>query len=58
MPLADEWGYPIFTDLEVPSALRPEARAAVAACPTLALKLESSLVERPREGCHGYHGCA
>lgn len=35
----DEWGYPILDDPTVPPALRPEARTAAAACPTLALKL-------------------
>jgi ferredoxin len=35
----DEWGYPIVDDPAVPSALHAEARAAAAACPTLALKL-------------------
>jgi ferredoxin len=35
----DEWGYPIVDDPAVPSALRAEARATAAACPTLALKL-------------------
>jgi ferredoxin len=35
----DEWGYPII-DGEVPRELRAAARAAAAACPTLALRLE------------------
>ena len=38
----DEWGYPILRDGrsgDVPDALLAEARAAVAACPTLALRL-------------------
>jgi ferredoxin len=35
----DEWGYPILTGSEVPAALRSEAKAAAAACPTLALRL-------------------
>lgn len=34
----DEWGYPIVR-AAVPPSLRREARAAVAACPALALKL-------------------
>jgi ferredoxin len=38
----DEWGYPIIADNPVPSALDLEARRAVAACPTLALKLVRS----------------
>ena len=35
----DEWGYPLLAKTAVPSALLPEATEAVAACPTLALKL-------------------
>ncbi len=35
----DEWGYPIVDPRPVPPALDREARRAVAACPTLALKL-------------------
>ncbi|HKN56534.1 MAG TPA: ferredoxin [Amycolatopsis sp.] len=34
----DEWGYPIL-QRPVPSALMPDARRAVAACPALALRL-------------------
>jgi ferredoxin len=41
----DEWGYPIIADHPVPPALDLEARRAVAACPTLALKLMRS--EKP-----------
>jgi ferredoxin len=33
----DEWGFPIIADADVPPHLRPHARRAVAACPTLAL---------------------
>lgn len=36
----DEWGYPLLDHRPVPRALLAEARAAVAACPTLALRLE------------------
>jgi ferredoxin len=36
----DEWGYPLFDRGPVPHALLAEARAAVAVCPTLALRLE------------------
>jgi ferredoxin len=43
----DEWGYPIIADNPVPSALDLEARRAVAACPTLALKLVRSEKARP-----------
>jgi ferredoxin len=38
----DEWGYPIIDPGPVPRALRREARAAVAACPSLALRLRKS----------------
>ena len=36
----DEWGYPIVEQPEVPPELRPLARKAAAACPTLALLLD------------------
>lgn len=36
----DEWGYPIIVDPVVPPELRAFARAAVAACPTLALRVD------------------
>jgi ferredoxin len=36
----DEWGYPILSnDGLIPPALTDQARAAVSACPTLALRL-------------------
>ena len=35
----DEWGYPIVDEASVPPPLEPHARRAVAACPTLALRL-------------------
>jgi ferredoxin len=35
----DEWGYPILADRPVPAATTADARQAVAACPTLALRL-------------------
>lgn len=35
----DEWGYPIVDPAAVPPHLEALARRAVAACPTLALKL-------------------
>lgn len=38
----DEWGYPIVDDAPVPPVLEKEARAAVNACPKLALKLMRS----------------
>jgi ferredoxin len=36
----DEWGYPIVSGENVSQDLRREAKAAVAACPRLALRLE------------------
>lgn len=38
----DEWGYPILGTATVPPALAAEAREAVTACPTLALRLDRS----------------
>jgi ferredoxin len=41
----DEWGYPVLLDgvtVAVPSPLLGLAREAVAACPTLALRLDRS----------------
>jgi ferredoxin len=35
----DEWGYPIIDQRPVPPGLVKDARAAVSACPTLALRL-------------------
>ena len=35
----DEWGYPIVSGEPVPRSLQQHARRAVAACPTLALRL-------------------
>lgn len=35
----DEWGYPLLAARPVPRALTANAREAVAACPTLALRL-------------------
>ena len=35
----DDWGYPIIEHPEIPPELLREARRAVAACPTLALRL-------------------
>jgi ferredoxin len=36
---ADPWGYPVLVPGPVPAALRPLARRAVGACPTMALLL-------------------
>jgi ferredoxin len=41
----DEWGYPIVEDGPVPASLHTAARAAVHACPSLALRLD-----RPEPG--------
>ena len=38
----DEWGYPIIAAGPVPAELLADARAAVAACPVLALRLDAS----------------
>jgi ferredoxin len=35
----DEWGYPILRSADVPDALLAKARATVAACPALALRI-------------------
>lgn len=35
----DEWGYPLVSAAPLTPALLPHARRAVAACPTLALRL-------------------
>lgn len=35
----DEWGYPLLDRRPVPRALERDARRAVSACPTLALRL-------------------
>jgi ferredoxin len=36
----DDWGYPIIDPAPIDAAVLAHARAAVAACPVLALKLE------------------
>lgn len=41
----DEWGYPVIEDGPVPPLLERDARAAVRACPALALRLT-----KPRPG--------
>jgi ferredoxin len=43
----DEWGYPIVDSAPVPAALVPHAKRAVAACPTLALRLDPALARQP-----------
>ena len=42
----DEWGYPLVDDGPVPPTLIRNAQRAVAACPTLALRLVRSLPTR------------
>jgi ferredoxin len=42
----DDWGYPILAGGDVPASLLPHARRAVAACPTLALRLERAAGRR------------
>jgi ferredoxin len=42
----DEWGYPMVAEHDVPRHLAGLARRAVRLCPTLALRLEASNVER------------
>ena len=41
----DDWGYPIIADGPIPRGVLAHARRAVAACPTLALRLLE--MERP-----------
>jgi len=38
----DEWGYPVVDPRPLPPGLERDARAAVSACPTLALRLVRS----------------
>ncbi len=52
----DDWGYPIVDDREVPPALLGHANRAVAACPTLALKLQASSAMRKRSSKRGGEG--
>jgi ferredoxin len=40
----DPWGYPLLADAAVPPELANHAKRAVAACPTLALLTDESLV--------------
>jgi ferredoxin len=48
----DEWGYPVLAPGPVPAGLARRARRAVAACPALALAMDSSAdsekAQRPR----------
>lgn len=38
----DDWGFPLIADTALPTPLTGHARRAVAACPTMALRLERS----------------
>jgi ferredoxin len=44
----DDWGYPMIASSEVPTAVEPAARRAVALCPRLALSLEEAAGSRHR----------
>ena len=35
----DDWGYPVITDIALPTRLVPEAQRAITGCPALALRL-------------------
>jgi ferredoxin len=41
----DDWGFPMLSDAPVPDELLSHARRAVAACPTLALRLRAAREE-------------
>ncbi|GAA4449497.1 hypothetical protein GCM10023170_033960 [Phytohabitans houttuyneae] len=42
----DEWGYPIIETDPLPSGLVSHARRAVAACPTLALRVDGKVARK------------
>jgi ferredoxin len=42
----DDWGYPIVDETPVPRSLEQHMRRAVAACPTLALRLQRAAGSR------------
>jgi ferredoxin len=42
----DDWGYPIIDPTPIPPHLEDHARRAIAACPTLALRLEQEAAVR------------
>jgi ferredoxin len=52
----DEWGYPIIDSHPIPPALDRDARAAVSACPALALRLLRSLSTFPNGPWHLLRG--
>ena len=51
----DPWGYPLLADTPVPDGLADHAKRAVAACPTLALLADDSLVGSPGVRRRGRH---
>jgi ferredoxin len=51
----DPWGYPLLADTPVPDGLADHAKRAVAACPTLALLAEESVVGLPGVRRRGRH---
>ncbi|HEU5420572.1 MAG TPA: ferredoxin [Streptosporangiaceae bacterium] len=51
----DEWGYPVITG-DVPHGLARDARRAVRACPTLALRLSRVRASQDPSGQRARHG--
>ena len=51
----DPWGYPLLADVAVPRDLADHARRAAAACPTLALLADDSVVAAPAVRRGGRH---
>lgn len=49
----DEWGYPIIDQEPIPASLYQHAQRAAAACPTLALMLESKRTSDVKRGPRG-----
>ena len=47
MIVLDDWGYPVVSDGAVPAELRGHARRAVAACPSMALRLRKLNSQEP-----------
>jgi ferredoxin len=45
----DEWGYPVIVAKPIPHRLRKHAERAVAACPTLALRIDSQKTASPNQ---------
>jgi ferredoxin len=44
----DDWGFPVVSDRDVPARRLGDARAAVRACPRLALRLDTGTVHQAR----------